>query len=95
MRISFILLLVLAACNGPGLSMQGATRAETSAGGIAFNVFHDGSRAEAHRTTRMIRPKAKVVFAAARHAIMEASGCDVDERSWSGDVAVVKVKLLC
>ena len=95
MRISFILLLVLAACNGPGLRMQGATKTEASAGGIDFNVFHDGTVAEAHRTSRMIKPKAKLVFAAARAAIIQSSGCDVDERSWSGDVAVVKVKLNC
>lgn len=95
MRISFVLLLVLTACNGPVLSMQGATRAETSAGGIAFNVFHNGSRAEAHRTSRMFKPDAKAVFAAARQAIIQSSGCQTDEGSWGGDVAVVKVNLIC
>jgi hypothetical protein len=95
MRISFVLLLVLTACNGPVLSMRDATRTEASAGGIEFNVFHNGIRAEAHRTSRLFKPKAKTVFAAARQAILQSSGCQVDEGSWSGDVAVVKVNLNC
>lgn len=86
---------LLAACNAPVLSMRGAQRAEVTAGGFSFNVFHTTSQAEAHRSNMVWRPDSKAVFAAARTAIMDASGCKIDESSWSGDVAVIKVDLLC
>jgi hypothetical protein len=95
MKKYLCLLAALAACDMPVMSMQGATRSAVDIGGMSFNVFHTAERAEAHRTNFVLRPKAKQVFAAARAAIIQSSGCEVDEGSWSGDVALVKVKLLC
>lgn len=79
----------------PVMSMRDAARSEITTGGFSFNVFHTTERAEAHRTDFALRPDAKQVFAAARAAIIQASGCKVKERSWSGDVALVKVNLNC
>jgi hypothetical protein len=95
MKKLLILLVALAACDMPVMSMRDATRSEVTAGGMSFNVFHTQDRAEAHRTNFVMRPKAKQVFAAARAAIIQSSGCEVDEGSWSGDVALVKVNLRC
>lgn len=95
MKRFIFLCLVLQACNAPVMSMRGAHRAEVSAGGFDFNVFHTTQSAEAHRTTFAMRPDARLVFASARKAILQASGCAVDETSWSGDVALIKVDLIC
>lgn len=95
MKKLLVLVAALAACDMPVMSMGDATRTEVAIGGMSFNVFHTVDRAEAHRTNFVMRPDAKQVFAAARAAIIQSSGCDVDEGSWSGDVALVKVNLRC
>ncbi|MEP5760740.1 MAG: hypothetical protein ABJ327_15805 [Litoreibacter sp.] len=95
MKKLICLCLVLQACNAPLMSMQGAQRTTGSAGGFDFNVFHTLHQAEAHRTNTVFRPDGKAVFAAARTAIIEVTGCAPDEGSWSGDVALIKVDLLC
>ena len=95
MKKLICLCLVLQACNAPLMSMQDAQRTIGSKGGFDFNVFHTSSGAEAHRTNSVFRPDAKAVFAAARTVIIETTGCAPDEGSWSGDVALIKVDLLC
>lgn len=85
----------LAACNAPVMEMKGARSAQVDANGMAFNVFFTANQAEAHRTNFSMRPDGRQVFTAARLAIQEASGCFVDESSWEGDVALVKVELHC
>lgn len=91
----WICLLLVMGCSTGGVDVWGGQSSVVDAGGYRFKVIYTSDRAEAYRLTTKFRPKARVVFAAARSAMEQASGCKVVQSSMSGDVALVEADLLC
>lgn len=89
----FVLILILAACDTPGLEFHGVPAEQVEVRGMTFAVRIMGNRAEAIRINRMARPKMDQVGYAAALAIERVSGCKV--RQLDGDVAVVTATLRC
>jgi len=87
--------ICLSACSVGGVDVWGGQSSVVEAGGYRFKVIHTRNRAEAYRLTAKLRPRSRVIFAAARDAMERASGCKVVGSSLSGDVALVEADLLC
>ena len=96
MRLLMIfLLLVLAGCAAPSVGVMGGAKGSADVGGYSFVVRYKGSQAEAYRSNKILRPKAREVFAAGATAIERVTGCHVVRNSVSGDVALIKADILC
>jgi hypothetical protein len=74
---------------------MGGAKGTVAVGPHSFTVRYKGTRAEAYRTNKMLRPKAREVFAAGATAIERVSGCHVIRSSVHGDVALVEADILC
>lgn len=88
-------LMCLSGCSAGGVDVWGGTSEVVEAGGYRFKVIYTSDRAEAYRLTTRLRPKSRQVFAAARVAMEQASGCRVVQSTISGDVALIEADLLC
>jgi len=90
-----VILVVLAGCSTPSVRVMGGVKGTADVGPYSFVVRHKGARAEAYRMNKMLRPKARDVFAAGATAIERVSGCHVVRSSVRGDVAIIEADILC
>lgn len=88
-----LVILMLAACDMAGRDFRGLPVTRVDLGGMQFAVRTNGTKAEAIRLNRMLRPRMDLVGPLAGLAIEQVSGCRV--RQISGDVAVVTARLQC
>ena len=95
MRFLGLIVFLVCGCAAPSVGVIGGEKERVEVGKYAFTVRHKGSVAEAYRANRVVRPKAREVFAAGATAIERASGCHVVRSSIRGDVAYIKADILC
>lgn len=96
MRIFLTVFLVLfSGCSTPSVRVMGGAKGTADVGPYTFVVRYKGTRAEAYRTNKMLRPKAREVFAAGAAAIEQVSGCHAVRNSVRGDVAIIEADILC
>lgn len=89
------LLLALAACDSPSISMMGGTKTEVTIDGSRFSVHRHEDRVEVIRTNMQWRPTADQIVPKAEMAIRQATGCAVRGNSLEGDAAIIKARLNC
>jgi hypothetical protein len=86
---------VLSACSAPSLEYSGQSPTRVDVGHRTFDVYVRNDKAEAIRTSHEWGATKDDVFRDARTAIEEASRCSVDEKSISGDVALINARIAC
>lgn len=89
------LLLGLAACDSPSISMRGATVTRVEVEGSQFSVHVLGDRAEAIRTNFETGRKGRGIMARGYAAIEKASGCQIVPGSFDGDPALMRARVFC
>lgn len=89
----FIVLVVLAGCNAPGLGFRGAPMTRVIVEGSVYDVRVVGNQAEAIRINEEYAPRLGPLGGRALVAIEYVSGCTA--RKAAGDAAVVTAYLQC
>lgn len=87
-------LLLLGACSSPSIQYSGVAPVNVVISGIEFDVYSNGSTAQAIRLS-WGQPDVAVFRIAVRQAIERATGCLVDPGSLSGDFTVIDAVLDC
>lgn len=86
-------LILLGACDIPGLEFRGIEATRVTVMGSTFDIRIKDRRAEAIRLNRESNPRWMIIGARAGFAIEQVSGCKI--KKMSGDPAVVKARLKC
>jgi hypothetical protein len=95
LRCVLVCASVLSACSAPSLEYSGQPPTRVDVGHRTFDVYVRNGKAEAIRTNHEWGATKDDVFRDARTAIEEASRCTVDDKSISGDVALISAKIRC
>jgi hypothetical protein len=88
-------LVVLAGCSSPSFEYSEVEPTRARVGERVFDVYATGSTAHAFRMNREWGAEMDSVMADAAIAIEQATKCQVDRESLSGDVAIVHAKITC
>jgi len=92
-KIAITALILLTACNTPGLKFRGIAPQRITVGKSTFDVRVDGTRAEANRLNSEWAPRLAAVAPRMIAAIEAVSGCKV--RKLKGDQALATASLNC
>jgi hypothetical protein len=93
MRKVILLVVLLGACNTPGIGFHGRPVVQTTVEGSTFDLRRNGDLVQAIRVNRERRPRIVEIAARAEQAIETQYGCAVTKIG--GDVAVLTAKLDC
>lgn len=92
-HVILVLILFLAACDGPTPHFRGIPAQYVTIDGSRFAVRQRGHLAEAVRTNSAYAARAGPIAARAARAITQATGCAI--RDLRGDQAVILARLRC
>jgi hypothetical protein len=93
--VPMLALLASAGCSSHSPKYAGVDPVNVEIGGRTFQVYADGSEAQAIRVNMEWGASVESVVAAAGEAIERATRCEVVEGSLRGDVSIVDADLSC
>jgi hypothetical protein len=90
-----LLASVLAACSSPSPEFFSSEPQRAAVGSRVFDVYLNGTAAQAVRINQDWGAKPEDVFSDAISAIERVSACSVKKESVTGDLGVIDAKLAC
>jgi hypothetical protein len=85
----------LAACNTASPGFMGVEAQTVTVDGSTFDVRRKGSLVEVIRTNRELVLSLGGIIPRATEAVVTATGCTPKDGTWSGDPAVMRVRVDC
>jgi predicted small secreted protein len=85
----------LAACNTASPGFMGADVQTVTVDGSTFDVRRKGDRVELIRTNREAVFSLRSIVPLAAEAVVAATGCAPKDGTWTGDQAVMRVRVDC
>lgn len=86
---------MLTACDMPHPAFSGAEKQVVTVEGSTFSIYRRADWVEVYRTSFEALPRPEDVQRKARVAIMQATGCDIQPGTMTGDQALMRVQLDC